>query len=278
MENEIIRLRKEKISINKIALIMSISKYMVYKVCKNNGLNIIGLKGGFGGFKHTEKSKEKISISKRELYKNHPEKHNWKSGTKFISNPCENFKNILNEMNINFLSEYTPLKDRFFSADISFPDKKVIIEINGNQHYNKDGTLKDYYQERHELLEKYGWKIYELHFSICFKREVIIKTIKNIINESEILFNFDYNKYLLEKLNEKNKNRICECGSVKNKKSKFCKKCYGENHRKVKRPLYDILKKEVNDYGYCATGRKYGVSDNSIRKWLKDYSLASKLD
>jgi integrase len=41
--------------------------------------------------------------------------------------------------------------------------------------------------------------------------------------------------------------------------------------RKVDRPPYKILKKEVENLGYSVTGNKYGVSDNSIRKWLKSY-------
>jgi len=27
--------------------------------------------------------------------------------------------------------------------------------------------------------------------------------------------------------------------------------------------------KEIKETNYCAVGRKYGVSDNTIRKWLK---------
>jgi len=41
--------------------------------------------------------------------------------------------------------------------------------------------------------------------------------------------------------------------------------------RTVERPNKDQLLKEIKENGYCATGRKYGVSDNSIRKWLKQY-------
>ena len=41
--------------------------------------------------------------------------------------------------------------------------------------------------------------------------------------------------------------------------------------RKVKRPSYDKLKHDVEVMGYVGTGKKYGVSDNSIRKWLKFY-------
>jgi len=39
--------------------------------------------------------------------------------------------------------------------------------------------------------------------------------------------------------------------------------------RKVPRPILDEVKKFVDKNGYCAAGRKYGVSDNAIRKWLK---------
>jgi 5-methylcytosine-specific restriction endonuclease McrA len=42
-----------------------------------------------------------------------------------------------------------------------------------------------------------------------------------------------------------------------------------ERPRKVERPDIDTLLNEVKEMGYSATGRKYGVSDNAIRKWIK---------
>lgn len=41
--------------------------------------------------------------------------------------------------------------------------------------------------------------------------------------------------------------------------------------RKVERPSYEQLIKEIEELGYCGTGRKYVVSDNTIRKWKKNY-------
>jgi transposase-like protein len=41
--------------------------------------------------------------------------------------------------------------------------------------------------------------------------------------------------------------------------------------RKVVRPDLLTLKQEVSERGYSATGRKYGVSNNAIRKWIKNY-------
>jgi hypothetical protein len=41
--------------------------------------------------------------------------------------------------------------------------------------------------------------------------------------------------------------------------------------RRVARPPFEDLEREVRELGYSAVGRKYGVSDNAIRKWLRQY-------
>jgi ribosomal protein S27AE len=41
--------------------------------------------------------------------------------------------------------------------------------------------------------------------------------------------------------------------------------------RRVDRPPYPQLMREVQALGFCATGRRYGVSDNAIRKWIRAY-------
>lgn len=62
----------------------------------------------------------------------------------------------------------------------------------------------------------------------------------------------------------------CECGNEILSDSKLCNKCFGLTKRKVERPPIEQLIKEVDEIGYSATGRKYGVSDNAIRKWIKN--------
>ena len=41
--------------------------------------------------------------------------------------------------------------------------------------------------------------------------------------------------------------------------------------RKAERPPYYQLLREIAETNYSAVGRKYGVSDNAIRKWVKWY-------
>ena len=65
---------------------------------------------------------------------------------------------------------------------------------------------------------------------------------------------------------------LCLCGDEKDKLSKMCLKCKSQKQRKVKeRPKYEDLINDVNNNGYVATGKKYNVSDNAIRKWIKQY-------
>ena len=48
-----------------------------------------------------------------------------------------------------------------------------------------------------------------------------------------------------------------------------CVKCSQIAQRKTERPSKEVLLSDVKNLGYSGTGRKYGVSDNAIRKWLK---------
>jgi transposase-like protein len=55
-----------------------------------------------------------------------------------------------------------------------------------------------------------------------------------------------------------------------------------EVRRKVPRPPYAQLVREVQALGWCGVGRRYGVSDNAVRKWVRQYererAMASEAD
>lgn len=50
-----------------------------------------------------------------------------------------------------------------------------------------------------------------------------------------------------------------------------CKKTEAIKRRTVERPPYEQLLKEIEESNFSAVGRKYGVSDNAIRRWIKFY-------
>ena len=147
-------------------------------------------------FSHTEETKKKISEKRKEWLANNKDKHVWKRNTKFNSIPCENFKNFLKTKNICFVSEYEPFEDVNYSIDIAFPNKKIGIEINGNQHYNHDGSLKDYYQNRHNFFESQGWTLYEIHYTKCYN--INVNDFQDILNLP--IYDKDYvNEYFYKK-------------------------------------------------------------------------------
>ncbi|UGO46293.1 HNH endonuclease [Bacillus phage vB_BanS_Chewbecca] len=73
---------------------------------------------------------------------------------------------------------------------------------------------------------------------------------------------------------KKKEDKFCTCCGAKisnnnTKSSGLCRVCSKKNRRKVERPSIEILIEQIKEYGYAGTGRIYGVSDNTIRKWIK---------
>jgi len=94
------------------------------------------------------------------------------------------------------------------------------------------------------------------------KKNVQVESKKNIIiNPTNLEINAPL-KYNCNKCN----NEI-----TKKSKTGACQICYKKSLRTVERPSYQVLMNEINENGYLQTGIKYGVSDNSIRKWVKNY-------
>lgn len=58
--------------------------------------------------------------------------------------------------------------------------------------------------------------------------------------------------------------------------SGICRHCVAlKQPRKVERPSIEQLTREIMESSYVAVGKKYGVSNNAIKKWIKNVSLSS---
>ena len=94
---------------------------------------------------------------------------------------CERLKAELKQNGLQFEEEYHDNSwNRLFSLDIAFVQIKLDIEVNGTMHYNPDGTLKDYYKERHDYLEALGWKVIEFEHYKCFDEKEIESLVELI--------------------------------------------------------------------------------------------------
>ena len=138
---------------------------------------------GRPGKKHSPESKQKMSEKRKKYLSDNPDKHVWKRHAKFKSVPCEKLKLWLTSKNISFEPEYSKhsVPDRFFAIDIALVDKRIALEVNGNQHYNRDGSLKDYYKERETLLTSAGWTVIQIPYSVCHNISKIEELFKTVI-------------------------------------------------------------------------------------------------
>lgn len=119
--------------------------------------------------------------------------------------------------------------------------QKLPLELHhkdGNRYNNKIENLQILCPNCHSLTPNHSGKIYD-------------KKIKNRIKE----------------------NKFCSCGEMIRKNSKQCLKCYHISQQNNEKPKYDVLLNDVKILGYTGTGRKYNVSDNTIRKWVNKIPL-----
>lgn len=268
---------------SEISILAKISRGPIDRVFKERGL-----KNNVKKRKLSEKSKRLIGEKRKQWLLNNPDKHPWKNNKKFHSKPCENFKDFLKKANISFSEEHDPLIDgRFFSIDIAFPDKMIAFEINGNQHYERNGSLKPYYQDRHDILEKNGWTVYEIHYKSCFNEDIILDFVKKV-QESDKKIEFDYllpkpcksksHKPKSHKSKPKKKTYFCSCGQEKGKQSGNCRKCsiktrwLNKINKKVV-PTKEELSKIIWEKPMIHIAKDFRVSDVAVKKWCKKYNI-----
>lgn len=267
--------------------------------------------------KHSLETRQKIRIA-RKAYLAGTTKRSWQVKQAGKSIPCEKFKEILNKNKINYIPEFEPLREmgRYYSIDVSFPDKKIGIEINGRQHYDSYGNLAPYYQLRHDLIEAFGWKLYEIPYHMAFDEEKMMNLVLLILNsENKIEFNYKcysppkkktyiakrpnnikYNyppyeqlkemaesmflKELVVKLNIPQKALWLHLAKRGIKTKKYTKPIKFKNpnknrpsQRKVPRPSPEELQELIKKHPMTVLGRKFGISDNAIRKWCRSYNI-----
>ena len=208
---------------------------------------------------YTKEFKQKISNGRKKYLKENPDSHPWCKENKFKSEPCEKLKKFLKENNVNFIEEYQPLKDRFFAIDIAIPEVMFGIEVNGEQHYNRDKTLKKYYQERHNLIKEQGWVIYEIHYTKVYD-DIFLSCLVERIRKN------NYNNFTIDFELRKNKTERRRKEKEDNLKLKE------EKALKLLETRLEYLRKAEKCWGWVSkASQDLDISHTHVRRLVKKY-------
>jgi len=115
------------------------------------------------GKKLTDEHKKKISVSRTAYLKENPDKvpyvlNHYSKGKSY---PEKYWKEILDNNNIQYEEEY---RISLYSLDFAIVDKKIDLEIDGDQHY-LDKRIVESDKRRTKYLEENGWTVIRVKWS-----------------------------------------------------------------------------------------------------------------
>ena len=68
-----------------------------------------------------------------------------------------------------------------------------------------------------------------------------------------------------------------DCGKVISQNALRCSECAAKAERVVEWPTREELKQLIRTIPFTTIGKRFGVSDNAVRKWCKKYDLPQKV-
>lgn len=225
-------------------------------------------------YKLTDKQRNKLRKARLRYMKENPEKTAWRKAN--MSYPEKRIFNKIKELKLNethlIVREYSVFP---YFIDFAFVNEKVALEIDGSQHLLEERMESD--QKKDSLLSSKGWRVLRITAKEVNERldGVIVKLLDFIKSDTkcENFGMISYSEYKATNVKKSytKENRCLNCNKKITNRSKVCIKCDHLSQRTVTRPPYDQLLKEIQETNYSAVGRKYDVSDNAIRKWVKYY-------
>ena len=77
--------------------------------------------------------------------------------------------------------------------------------------------------------------------------------------------------------NREEKYRCASCGGPKSYSGEICRNCLSKKQWKCEHPSREEMVELIRNHSLLQIAKMYGVSDNSIRKWLQNYNLPYRL-
>lgn len=230
-----------------------------------------GIELSFSATCGEEKCIKQILREKRlKFMKENPEQTAWRK--KNLSYPEKLFIKLIKSNGLDKKFSITRERPIFpYFIDFAFDNVKVAVEIDGGQHELPDRKESD--NKKDELLKENKWRVYRITAKeIMREGDEVINRLNKFIDSDRIFENCGIKIYKTLKQQEKEKEYTKKTKERKENNGLTNKQKENSlSQRRVERPSFEQLQVEIKELGYAGTGRKYGVSDNAIRRWIKTY-------
>jgi very-short-patch-repair endonuclease len=214
----------------------------------------------------TSKIKKKISKTLKKLIKNKKIKR-WNIKRKNKSYAENFFYQFLINNGFKYKNDFfTEFPFSLYRADFFFPRKKLVIEIDGQQHLEKERRLSDLKKDKH--LSNLGIKVFRISWLNIFHNSKesfneILKVLNTTKNTNLLIKNFTKKQIKLLKHLTKIKKQL--------KKIKIKKRIETQKKKNQKREKYITDLKHIKiKRGFIAKlSKKWDLSHTQIRRILK---------
>lgn len=235
--------------------------------------------------------RDKISHSRKKYLQEHPDQVPYKLNHKSRgeSYPEKYFREWLEREDISFKQEY-----HFGVYSFDFLINNFIdLEIDGSQHY-VDGRIRKSDEKRDKRAKENGFVVYRINWS---RYQQLEDKEKFLLELKEFIENTSLNPpKIIPKLNGKKvlrKNykgeRVVKVKKYTENKCKICGKpltieqktycsveCQNKGNRVSDKKVNEAIKLLSEGNSFLSVGKKMGVSDNAIRKWLRKRNMNPK--
>ena len=170
------------------------------------------------------------------------------NGYRLIYDPSHP-KSMKNDNWLGYVYEHTVVAEKYLGRSIK--ESELVHHLDGNRANNRCENLLVLERSQHAKIEEW----------LANGAPTLKKVGENRVNSGK------------SKVTQPS---YCSCcgKTLQHKQKNHCSfECSGFDKRKVKRPSKKELQKEIEETSFLALGRKYGVSDNAVRKWAKAYGL-----
>ena len=138
------------------------------------------------------------------------------------------------------------------------PEEKSFTFSNTNKYH----TWEETFQEMKKCILLCANCHREVHYPVEQDNFNNLQSSYNELKAQEVLQEFQKKEYF-----------CIDCNKKISYRATRCQKCAEKHNRLVERPTREEFKKEIRTESFSALGKKYGVSDNAIRKWCDAYKL-----